>query len=49
LGVAQEIIRDMKEFLAALNCEVSGVIPSPVKGVKGNQEYLVHAVYRGEG
>ncbi|MRR38387.1 TlyA family RNA methyltransferase [bacterium] len=48
LDIAQEIIHDMKEFLAALNCEVSGTIPSPVKGVKGNQEYLVHAVYRGE-
>jgi len=47
LHVAQEIIHDMKEFLLSLNCEVSGTIPSPVKGTKGNQEYLVHAIYRG--
>lgn len=49
LHIAQEIIHDMKEFLTALNCRVSGTIPSPVKGAKGNQEYLVHASYRGEG
>ncbi|HNY66832.1 MAG TPA: TlyA family RNA methyltransferase [Deltaproteobacteria bacterium] len=48
LQIAQDIIHDMKEFLMALNCGVSGSIPSPVKGVKGNQEYLVHAVYKGE-
>lgn len=48
LHVAQEIIHDMEEFLTASNCRVSGTIPSPVKGAKGNQEYLVHASYRGE-
>ncbi len=48
LAVAQEIIHDMKEFLSGLNCEVVGTIPSPVKGVKGNQEYLVYALYKGE-
>lgn len=47
LHVAQEIIHDMEEFLLSLNCEVLGTIPSPVKGMKGNQEYLVHASYRG--
>jgi 23S rRNA (cytidine1920-2'-O)/16S rRNA (cytidine1409-2'-O)-methyltransferase len=48
LQIAQDIINDMKEFLMALKCGVSGSIPSPVKGVKGNQEYLVHAVCKGE-
>ena len=48
LQIAHNIIHDMKEFLMALGCGVSGSIPSPVKGVKGNQEYLVHAVYKGE-
>lgn len=47
LQIAQDIIHDMKEFFMALGCGVSGSIPSPVKGVKGNQEYLVHAVYKG--
>jgi 23S rRNA (cytidine1920-2'-O)/16S rRNA (cytidine1409-2'-O)-methyltransferase len=48
LQIAHNIIHDMEEFLMALECGVSGSIPSPVKGVKGNQEYLVHAVYKGE-
>jgi 23S rRNA (cytidine1920-2'-O)/16S rRNA (cytidine1409-2'-O)-methyltransferase len=48
LQIAQDIIHDMKEFLMTLGCGVSGSMPSPVKGVKGNQEYLVHAVYKGE-
>lgn len=47
LQIAQDIINDMVEFLMALECGVSGTMPSPVKGVKGNQEYLVHAVYKG--
>ena len=47
LHIAQKIIHDMEEFLASLHCEVLGTIPSPVKGAKGNQEYLVHASYRG--
>ncbi len=46
--IAREVIHDIEEFLKKLNCEVSGTIPSPVKGTKGNQEYLVHAVYKGE-
>lgn len=46
--IAREVIHDIEEFLKGLNCEVSGTIPSPVKGTKGNQEYLVHAVYKGE-
>lgn len=47
-SVAREVIHDIEEFLKGLNCEVSGTIPSPVKGTKGNQEYLVHAIYKGE-
>jgi 23S rRNA (cytidine1920-2'-O)/16S rRNA (cytidine1409-2'-O)-methyltransferase len=48
LQIAQDIIHDMEEFLMTLECVVSGTMPSPVKGAKGNQEYLVHAVYKGE-
>lgn len=47
LQIAQDILHDMEEFLMAWECGVSGSMPSPVKGVKGNQEYLVHAVCRG--
>jgi 23S rRNA (cytidine1920-2'-O)/16S rRNA (cytidine1409-2'-O)-methyltransferase len=46
-AIAQEVIRDMEAFLTGLACTVSGTIPSPVKGIKGNQEYLVHARFRG--
>ena len=47
--VAQEVVRDMEAFLAGLGCTVTGTIPSPVKGAKGNQEYLVHARYGEKG
>jgi len=47
--VAQEVVRDMEAFLAGLGCIVTGTIPSPVKGAKGNQEYLVHARYGEKG
>jgi 23S rRNA (cytidine1920-2'-O)/16S rRNA (cytidine1409-2'-O)-methyltransferase len=47
-AVAQEVIRDMEAFLSGLGCTVTGTIPSPVKGAKGNQEYLVHAGVRSE-
>lgn len=48
LQIAQDILHDMEEFLMAWGCGVSGSMPSPVKGAKGNQEYLVHAVRKGE-
>lgn len=41
--VAQEVIRDMEAFFAGIGCTVHGTIPSPLKGAKGNQEYLLHA------
>lgn len=45
--VANEVIEDITTFLASRNLEVIGTIPSPVKGVKGNQEYLVYTLFRG--
>ncbi|HHO77231.1 MAG TPA: TlyA family RNA methyltransferase [Deltaproteobacteria bacterium] len=47
IEVANKIIADMENFFISLGLEVSGTIPSPVKGVKGNQEYLIHALFRG--
>ena len=46
--VANEVINDMVTFFATLGLEVCGTIPSPVKGVKGNQEYLLHALFKGD-
>lgn len=47
-GVAGEVIDDMETFFTSLGLEVCGTIPSPVKGVKGNQEYLLYALFKGE-
>jgi 23S rRNA (cytidine1920-2'-O)/16S rRNA (cytidine1409-2'-O)-methyltransferase len=41
--VIENVISDISAFFIALSLKVSGVIPSPVKGTKGNQEYLIHA------
>jgi 23S rRNA (cytidine1920-2'-O)/16S rRNA (cytidine1409-2'-O)-methyltransferase len=41
--VIKNVISDISAFFIALSLKVSGVIPSPVKGTKGNQEYLIHA------
>ncbi|MFY9397934.1 MAG: TlyA family RNA methyltransferase [Desulfomonilia bacterium] len=41
--VAQEVIRDMEAFFTGIGCTVHGTIPSPLKGAKGNQEYLLYA------
>jgi 23S rRNA (cytidine1920-2'-O)/16S rRNA (cytidine1409-2'-O)-methyltransferase len=46
--VAGEVIDDMVTFFTSLGLEVCGTIPSPVKGVKGNQEYLLHAQFKGD-
>jgi 23S rRNA (cytidine1920-2'-O)/16S rRNA (cytidine1409-2'-O)-methyltransferase len=45
--VANEVIHDMETFLSSLGLNVHGTIPSPVKGVKGNQEYLIYAIRGG--
>ncbi|HPR51637.1 MAG TPA: TlyA family RNA methyltransferase [Deltaproteobacteria bacterium] len=46
--VADEVIDDMVTFFTSLGLEVCGTIPSPVKGVKGNQEYLLYALFKGD-
>jgi len=43
-GVILQVISDIKGFLVDKGLYVSGVIPSPIKGAKGNQEYLIHGV-----
>jgi 23S rRNA (cytidine1920-2'-O)/16S rRNA (cytidine1409-2'-O)-methyltransferase len=41
--VIDAVISDISAFFIALSLKVNGVIPSPVKGTKGNQEYLMLA------
>lgn len=43
-AVIEGVLEDMRSFFAATDLSVSGIIPSPIKGAKGNQEYLIHAV-----
>jgi 23S rRNA (cytidine1920-2'-O)/16S rRNA (cytidine1409-2'-O)-methyltransferase len=42
-AVHASVVADMTSFFENLSLAVSGVIPSPVKGARGNQEYLLHA------
>jgi len=41
--VACAVIEDMQMMLTRLGCTITGVIPSPIRGAKGNQEYLICA------
>ncbi|MBN1635244.1 MAG: TlyA family RNA methyltransferase [Deltaproteobacteria bacterium] len=43
--VVKQVLDDMQAFLSASDLTVSGVIPAPIKGAKGNQEYLVYAMH----
>lgn len=46
-AVQESVIAGMLAFFQELSLSASGVIPSPVKGARGNQEYLIHAVRKG--
>lgn len=41
--VIDEVVTGISAFFCASSLAVGGVIPSPVKGAKGNQEYLIYA------
>lgn len=40
-GLQREAVEMVTQFALTLGLETGGVIPSPVRGAKGNQEYLV--------
>ncbi len=42
-AVHEAVIADLRAFLEGLGLEPSPAVPSPVKGARGNQEYLIHA------
>lgn len=46
-AVHDSVVTGMLAFFQENSLAVSGVIPSPVKGARGNQEYLIHAVRKG--
>ncbi len=39
----RQVVEDIKAFCQELGFQVKGVIPSPILGAKGNQEYLLYA------
>jgi 23S rRNA (cytidine1920-2'-O)/16S rRNA (cytidine1409-2'-O)-methyltransferase len=39
------VVENIKEFLYSIELIPLGVIPSPVKGAKGNQEYLIYCTF----
>lgn len=43
-AVHDSVIADMLSFFQEHSLAASGVIPSPLKGARGNQEHLIHAV-----
>ncbi len=45
--VIASVIKEIKAFFVEKGLSVSGVIPSPIKGAKGNQEYLIHGTMQG--
>jgi 23S rRNA (cytidine1920-2'-O)/16S rRNA (cytidine1409-2'-O)-methyltransferase len=40
----RQVTAEIVDFAAALSLESRGVVPSPVLGPKGNQEFLIHMV-----
>ncbi len=45
-SVTIRVLSDMEVFFRDEGMDVIGIIPAPIKGLKGNQEYLLHALYR---
>lgn len=39
------VVENMKEFLYSIELIPLGLIPSPIKGAKGNQEYLIYCAF----
>jgi 23S rRNA (cytidine1920-2'-O)/16S rRNA (cytidine1409-2'-O)-methyltransferase len=47
-SVHEYVVRDSVDYLYDQGFEVKQVIPSPIKGGKGNKEFLAHIVLRGK-
>lgn len=46
-NVIAEVLASMEAFVQGIGLSVGGSIQSPIKGTKGNQEYLMHLVRGG--
>jgi len=38
----QEVVENVRTFVEGLGCRVLGIAESPIKGPKGNREFLIH-------
>ncbi|HYK43023.1 MAG TPA: TlyA family RNA methyltransferase [Thermoanaerobaculia bacterium] len=43
-AIRERVVREVGEFAAGIGLAIVGVVPSPIRGARGNQEYV--AVYR---
>jgi 23S rRNA (cytidine1920-2'-O)/16S rRNA (cytidine1409-2'-O)-methyltransferase len=46
-GLRQEVVRDIQTLAQSLGLAVHGVLPSPILGPKGNQEFLLYGRLEG--
>jgi 23S rRNA (cytidine1920-2'-O)/16S rRNA (cytidine1409-2'-O)-methyltransferase len=46
-GVRERVVREIREFAEGLGFATSGVVPSPIRGAKGNQEFLLGLAWPG--
>jgi len=44
--VVNRVLSDMEKLFKGEGMDIIGIIPAPIKGSGGNQEYLLHAVSR---
>jgi 23S rRNA (cytidine1920-2'-O)/16S rRNA (cytidine1409-2'-O)-methyltransferase len=42
----REVVEDLSAFFSGLGLTVVALIPSPIRGAKGNREFLIHLKYR---
>jgi len=45
-NVVSRVLSDMEKLFKGEGMDIIGIIPAPIKGSGGNQEYLLHAVSR---
>jgi len=45
-NVVNRVLSDMEKLFKGEGMDIIGIIPAPIKGSGGNQEYLLHAVSR---
>ena len=45
--VRERVVREIREFAEGLGFVTSGVVPSPIRGAKGNQEFLLGLAWPG--